>query len=232
MFVIMNTNNLYEKLISNISISIKNALNEMVSEDDAGGQEVRDFLQAHPEIDTPMKLKNASSRLYFKAYDRKMLYLLPNRRKMKTTYIRKGSLKDAKQMALKDINADNNSINRKPMVNDSIDKDINKLWFPEADNDLKNFFIDYYDFSTERWGIALTEWDWIHSRELSNLLYNIMKDEVQEDELYDLLISEEFIQKLYRKFLVFNKPINKDVWNIYKFLKIWLMKIAKINMEN
>ena len=59
-----------------------------------------------------------------------------------------------------------------------------------------------------------------------------MKDKEQEDELYDLLISEEFIQKLYRKFLVFNKPINKDVWNIYKFLKIWLMKIAKINMEN
>ena len=228
----MNTNNLYEKLISNISISIKNALNEMVSEDDAGGQEVRDFLQAHPEIDTPMKLKNASTRLYFKAYDRKMLYLLPNRRKMETTYIRKGSLKDAKRMALKDINADNNSINRKPMVNNSIDKNINKLWFPEADNDLKNFFIDYYDFSTKRWGIALTEWDQIHSRELSNLLYNIMKDKEQEDELYDLLISEEFIQKLYRKFLVFNKPINKDVWNIYKFLKIWLMKIAKINMEN
>lgn len=230
--IIMNTNNLYEKLISNISISIKNTLNEMVSEDDAGGQEVRDFLKEHPEIDTPMKLKNASSRLYFKAYDRKMLYLLPNRRKMKTTYIRKGSLKDAKQMALKDINADSNSINRKPMVNDSIDKDINKLWFPEADNNLKNFFIDYYDFSTKRWDIALTEWDWIHSRELSNLLYNIMKDKEEEDELYDLLISEEFIQKLYRKFLVFNKPINKDVWNIYKFLKIWLMKIAKINMEN
>lgn len=228
----MNNNNLYEKLISNISISIKNTLNEMVSEDDAGGQEVRDFLKEHPEIDTPMKLKNASSRLYFKAYDRKMLYLLPNRRKMKTTYIRKGSLKDAKQMALKDINADSNSINRKPMVNDSIDKDINKLWFPEADNNLKNFFIDYYDFSTKRWDIALTEWDWIHSRELSNLLYNIMKDKEEEDELYDLLISEEFIQKLYRKFLVFNKPINKDVWNIYKFLKIWLMKIAKINMEN
>lgn len=228
----MNTNNLYESLITNISISIKNALNEMVSEDDAGGQEVRDFLQAHPEIDTPMKLKNASTRLYFKAYDRKMLYLLPNRRKMKTTYIRKGSLKDAKRLALKDINADSNSINRKPMVNNSIDKDINKLWFPEADNDLKNFFIDYYDFSTKRWGIALTEWDQIHSRELSNLLYNIMKDKEQEDELYDLLISEEFIQKLYRKFLVFNKPINKDVWNIYKFLKIWLMKIAKINMEN
>ena len=230
--IIMNTNNLYEKLISNISISIKNTLNEMVSEDDAGGQEVRDFLKEHPEIDTPMKLKNASSRLYFKAYDRKMLYLLPNRRKMKTTYIRKGSLKDAKQMALKDINADSNSINRKLMVNDSIDKDINKLWFPEADNNLKNFFIDYYDFSTKRWDIALTEWDWIHSRELSNLLYNIMKDKEEEDELYDLLISEEFIQKLYRKFLVFNKPINKDVWNIYKFLKIWLMKIAKINMEN
>lgn len=228
----MNTNNLYESLITNISISIKNALNEMVSEDDAGGQEVRDFLQAHPEIDTPMKLKNASTRLYFKAYDRKMLYLLPNRRKMKTTYIRKGSLKDAKRLALKDINADSNSINRKPMVNNSIDKDINKLWFPEADNDLKNFFIDYYNFSTKRWGIALTEWDQIHSRELSNLLYNIMKDKEQEDELYDLLISEEFIQKLYRKFLVFNKPINKDVWNIYKFLKIWLMKIAKINMEN
>lgn len=228
----MNTNNLYESLITNISISIKNALNEMVSEDDAGGQEVRDFLQAHPEIDTPMKLKNASTRLYFKAYDRKMLYLLPNRRKMKTTYIRKGSLKDAKRLALKDINADSNSINRKPMVNNSIDKDINKLWFPEADNDLKNFFIDYYDFSTKRWDIALTEWDWIHSRELSNLLYNIMKNKEQEDELYDLLISEEFIQKLYRKFLVFNKPINKDVWNIYKFLKIWLMKIAKINMEN
>ena len=228
----MNTNNLYESLITNISISIKNALNEMVSEDDAGGQEVRDFLKEHPEIDTPMKLKNASSRLYFKAYDRKMLYLLPNRRKMKTTYIRKGSLKDAKRLALKDINADSNSINRKPMVNNSIDKNINKLWFPEADNDLKNFFIDYYDFSTKRWDIALTEWDWIHSRELSNLLYNIMKDKEQEDELYDLLISEEFIQKLYRKFLVFNKPINKDVWNIYKFLKIWLMKIAKINMEN
>jgi hypothetical protein len=33
----MNTNNLYESLITNISISIKNALNEMVSEDDAGG---------------------------------------------------------------------------------------------------------------------------------------------------------------------------------------------------
>lgn len=33
----MNNNNLYEKLISNISISIKNTLNEMVSEDDAGG---------------------------------------------------------------------------------------------------------------------------------------------------------------------------------------------------
>ena len=228
----MNSKKLYESLITNISISIKNTLNEMVSEDDAGGQEVRDFLKEHPEIDTPMKLKNASTRLYFKAYDRKMLYLLPNRRKMKTTYIRKGSLKDAKRLALKDINADSNSINRKPMVNNSIDKDINKLWFPEADNDLKNFFIDYYDFSTKRWDIALTEWDWIHSRELSNLLYNIMNDKEQEDELYDLLISEEFIQKLYRKFLVFNKPINKDVWNIYKFLKIWLMKIAKINMEN
>jgi hypothetical protein len=32
----MNTNNLYEKLISNISISIKNALNE-VSENDPLG---------------------------------------------------------------------------------------------------------------------------------------------------------------------------------------------------
>lgn len=236
----MNTNNLYESLITNISVSIKNALNEMVSEDDAGGQEVRDFLQAHPEIDTPMKLKNASSRLYFKAYDRKMLYLLPNRRKMKTTYIRKGSLKDAKQMALKDINtASLETINKNRQIKKNnisyqqeTDKDINTLWFPEADNELKDFFIDYYDFSTKRWDIALTEWDWIHSRELSNLLYNIMKDKEQEDELYDLLISEEFIQKLYRKFLVFNKPINKDVWNIYKFLKIWLMKIAKINMEN
>lgn len=33
----MNSRKLYESLITNISISIKNALNEMVSEDDAGG---------------------------------------------------------------------------------------------------------------------------------------------------------------------------------------------------
>jgi hypothetical protein len=129
-------------------------------------------------------LKKANSALFYAAYNRKMLYLLPNTRKLNRP--KKGSLEDAEKLALKDIKSDSlETINKNRQIKKNnisyqqeTDKDINTLWFPEADNNLKNFFIDYYDFSTERWGIALTEWDWIHSRELSNLLYNIMKDEV------------------------------------------------------
>jgi hypothetical protein len=39
--------------------------------------------------------------------------------------------------------------------------------------------------------------------------------------------QDEALRKLYRKFLVFNNPIDKNVWTIDQFIHIWVIKILK-----
>jgi len=39
--------------------------------------------------------------------------------------------------------------------------------------------------------------------------------------------QDEALRKLYRKFLIFNNPIDKDVWTIDQFIHIWVIRILK-----
>jgi hypothetical protein len=43
--------------------------------------------------------------------------------------------------------------------------------------------------------------------------------------------QDEALRKLYRKFLVFNNPIDKDVWTIDQFVHIWVIRILKADVN-
>lgn len=138
----------------------------------------------------------------------------------------KGSDEDAQRMAERDIRSENWSKEqlRKEWKKQekAQDKNIGTMWWPDS-----QYVYNYFK-------CPCNSWDGKDEYDTGNIIKDLRKlrNSSNEHHYWEWLGEQEKWQKLYRKFLVFNKPIDENVWTIEQFLKMWFMKVANMHPKN
>ena len=150
--------------------------------------------------------------------------LFPENTRRRHHEFKRGSDEYARKIAMKDIQAELRQNRNKEMADISYqsntDKQMEDLWWPD-DETLENIFSEH--------GIGMEP-----KRKLSIYFCSNGMDDSEnywKSKFIHSTLSDEKFQALYRKFLIYNKPIDEKIWTPKQFLHMSIMKfLGKFNM--
>lgn len=150
--------------------------------------------------------------------------LFPDNTRRRHHEFKRSSDEYAKKIALKDIQAELRQNRKKGMADISYrsdtDKQMENLWWPD-DETLESIFSEH--------GIGIEPKRKLSKYFCSNRLND--SEEFWKSEFIHSTLSDEKFQALYRKFLVYNKPIDEKIWTLKQFLHMSIMKfLGKFDM--
>jgi hypothetical protein len=150
--------------------------------------------------------------------------LFPENTRRRHHEFKRSSDEYARKIAMKDIQAELRQNRKKGMADinyqSDTDKQIEDLWWPD-DETLERIFSGH--------GIGREP-----KRELGKYFCSSRLDDSEEfwkSVFIHSTLSDEKFQALYRKFLVYNKPIDEKIWTLKQFLHMSVMKfLGKFDM--
>lgn len=150
--------------------------------------------------------------------------LFPDNTRRRHHEFKRSSDEYARKIALKDIQAELRQNRKKGMADinyqSNTDKQMKNLWWPD-DETLERIFSGH--------GIGRET-----KRELNKYFCSNELDDSEEfwkSVIIHSTLQDEKFQALYRKFLVYNKPIDEKIWTPKQFLHMSVLKfLGKFNM--
>lgn len=150
--------------------------------------------------------------------------LFPDNTRRRHHEFKRGSDEYARKIAMKDIQTELRQNRKKGMTDINYqfdtDKQMEDLWWPD-DETLEKIFSGH--------GLGRET-----KSELSNYFCSSWLDDSEEywkSVFIHSTLSDEKFQTLYRKFLVYNKPIDEKIWTPEQFLHMSIMKfLGKFDM--
>lgn len=174
--------------------------------------------------------------------------LFPDNTRRRHHEFKRGSDEYAWKIAMKDIQAELRQNRKKGMADISYQSDTDKqmedLWWPDNETLEDMFFWRCFEIDAKRkYGIFFkshlsVDEDFDKDTFLKETLGKYfcssrLNAEYESDKkrFTDETLSDKKFQALYRKFLVYNKPIDEKIWTLKQFLHMSVMKfLGKFDM--